>query len=259
MFIRSYKRKKNGKLHEYFSVVENRRLSGDKSVQRTVLYLGEITSSQESTWRKTLEVFDEDSGISQQKMLFDENFEIPKSQLDSIQVKLSQMKLCRPRSFGNCWLGCLLWKQLDLDEFWQERIDELRGDIEWSKVVKLLAVNCLIKPASEFYVHRQWFNKTAMDELLSTDYRIASKDRLYRCLDKILDHKEDLCKHLKNKWEDMFAIEFDVLLYDLTSTYFEGLCQQNPKAKFGYSRDRRSDCRQVVIALVVTPVIHFTI
>jgi transposase len=253
MFLRSYKRKKNGKLHEYFSVVENRRLSGEKTVQRTVLYLGEITSFQKSSWRKTLEVFDEDRSQSQQKVLFKDCAVITESQLNSIQVKLSQMKLCRPRSFGNCWLACLLWKQLGLDEFWQERIDELRGDIEWSKVLKLLAVNCLVKPASEFYVHRQWFNKTAMDELLNTDYRIASKDRLYRCLDKILDHKEDLCKHLKNRWEDMFGIEFDVLLYDLTSTYFEGFCQQNPKAKFGYSRDKRSDCRQVVIALVVTP------
>jgi hypothetical protein len=253
MFLRSYKRKKNGKLHEYFSVVENRRLSGDKTVQRTVLYLGEITSSQENTWRKTLEVFDEDSGQSQQKMLFTDCAVITESQLDTIQVKLSQMKLCRPRSFGNCWLACMLWKQLGLDEFWQERIDELRGDVAWSKVIKLLAVNCLIQPASEFYVHRQWFDKTAMDELLNIDYRIASKDRLYRCLDKILDHKEDLCKHLKRRWEDMFGIEFDVLLYDLTSTYFEGFCEQNPKAKFGYSRDKRSDCRQVVIALVVTP------
>jgi len=120
-------------------------------------------------------------------------------------------------------------------------------------VLKLLAVNCLINPASEFYVHRQWFDKTAMDELLDTDYRIASKDRLYRCLDRIPEHKDDLCRHLKSRWEDMFGIEFDVLLYDLTSTYFEGLCEQNPKARFGYSRDKRSDCRQVVIALIVTP------
>jgi transposase len=147
----------------------------------------------------------------------------------------------------------MLWQQLGLDEFWQERIDDSPGDIPWSKVLKLLTVNCLIEPASEFYVHRQWFDKTAMDELLNTDYRIASKDRLYRCLDRILGHKEDLCKHLKRRWEDMFGIEFDVLLYDITSTYFEGLCEQNPKAKFGYSRDKRSDCRQVVIALIVTP------
>jgi hypothetical protein len=232
MFLRSYRRKKNGKWHEYFSVVENRRVAADKTVQRTVLYLGEITSSQENRWRKTLEVFDEDTGRYEQKLLFADPMTISESDLDAIKVKLSQMQLCRPRAFGNCWLACQLWEELGLDEFWQQRLDESRGDIAWSKVLKLLVTNCLIDPASEFYVHRQGFDKTAMDELLDTDYRIASKDRLYRCLDRILAHKEDLCKHLKTRWEDMFGIEFDVLLYDLTSTYFEGLCKDNPKAKF---------------------------
>ena len=253
MFLRSYKRRKNGKWHKYFSVVENRRVINGKTVQRTVLYLGEITSSQENTWRKTLEVFDQDTGKTQQKLLFADETAIAECDIDSIKVKLSQMQLCRPRSFGDCWLSCHLWQKLGLDEFWSDRLDSLRSDISWAKVLKLLVVNRLIHPGSEFYIHRQWFDKTAMDELLSTDYRIASKDRLYRCLDRILEHKEDLCKHLKSKWEDMFGIEFDVLLYDLTSTYFEGLCEQNPKARFGYSRDKRSDCRQVVIALIVTP------
>ncbi len=253
MFLRSYNRKKNGKWHEYFSVVENRRVANSKTVQRTVLYLGEITSSQEDTWRKTLEVFDQDIGKTQQKLLFADDATVAERDIDSIKVKLSQMQLCRPRSFGDCWLSCHLWQKLGLDEFWSDRLDSLRSDISWAKVLKLLVVNRLIHPGSEFYIHRQWFDKTAMDELLSTDYRIASKDRLYRCLDRILEHKEDLCKHLKSKWEDMFGIEFDVLLYDLTSTYFEGLCEQNPKARFGYSRDKRSDCRQVVIALIVTP------
>ena len=253
MFLRSYKRKKNGKWHEYFSVVENRRVTNGKTVQRTVLYLGEITVSQEDTWRKTLEVFDADSGKHQQKLLFADNAPIAECDVDSIKVKLSQMQLCRPRSFGDCWLGCELWQKLGLDEFWEDRLDSSRSDIPWAKVLKLLVVNRLICPGSEFYIHRQWFDKTAMDELLNTDYRIAAKDRLYRCLDRILEHKEDLCKHLKSRWEDMFGIEFDVLLYDLTSTYFEGLCEQNPKARFGYSRDKRSDCRQVVIALIVTP------
>jgi len=253
MFLRSYKRRKNGKWHKYFSVVENRRVASGKTVQRTVLYLGEITSSQEDTWRKTLEVFDQDIGKTQQKLLFADDATVAERDIDSIKVKLSQMQLCRPRSFGDCWLSCYLWQKLGLDEFWSDRLDSLRSDISWAKVLKLLVVNRLIHPGSEFYIHRQWFDKTAMDELLSTDYRIASKDRLYRCLDRILEHKEDLCKHLKSKWEDMFGIEFDVLLYDLTSTYFEGLCEQNPKARFGYSRDKRSDCRQVVIALIVTP------
>jgi len=253
MFLRSYKRKKNGKWHKYFSVVENRKIANGKSVQRTVLYLGEITSSQENTWRKTLEVFDQDTGKTQQKLLFADDATIAECDIDSIKVKLSQMQLYRPRSFGDCWLACHLWQKLGLDEFWSDRLDSLRSDISWAKVLKLLVVNRLIHPGSEFYIHRQWFDKTAMDELLGTDYRIASKDRLYRCLDRILEHKEDLCKHLKSKWQDMFGIEFDVLLYDLTSTYFEGLCEQNPKARFGYSRDKRSDCRQVVIALIVTP------
>jgi len=253
MFLRSYKREKNGKWHEYFSVVENRRVANGTTVQRTVLYLGEINSSQETTWQKTLKVFDADSGKHEQKLLFADQTVVSESEVDSIKVKLSQMQLCRPRSFGNCWLACQLWQELGLDEFWQERIDDSRSDISWSKVLKLLSVNCLVDPASEFYVHRQWFDKSAMDELLATDYRIASKDRLYRCLDRILGHKEELCIYLKSRWEDMFGIEFDVLLYDLTSTYFEGLCDQNPKAKFGYSRDKRSDCRQVVIALIVTP------
>ena len=253
MFLRSYKRKKNGKWHEYFSVVENRRVANDKTVQRTVLYLGEITSSQEDAWRKTLDVFDQDTGKTQQKLLFADDATIAECNVDSIKVKLSEMQLCRPRSFGNCWLACHLWKRLGLDGFWSDHLDHSRSDISWSKVLKLLVVNRLIHPGSEFYIHRQWFDKTAMDELLNTDFRIAAKDRLYRCLDRILEHKENLCKHLKSQWEDMFGIEFDVLLYDLTSTYFEGLCEQNPKARFGYSRDKRSDCRQVVIALIVTP------
>jgi len=253
MFLRNYKRKKNGKWHEYFSVVENRRLAGGKRVQRTVLYLGEISGSQEDAWRKTLQVFDQDAGKTFTKSLFADGGEITNHAIDSIKVKLSQMQLCRPRSFGDCWLGCELWRRLGLDEFWSQRLGVSHSGIPWSKVLKLLVVNRLIRPGSEFYIHRQWFDQTAMDELLRTDYRIAAKDRLYRCLDRILRDKEDLCKHLKSRWEDMFGIEFDVLLYDLTSTYFEGLCEQNPKARFGYSRDKRSDCRQVVIALIVTP------
>jgi hypothetical protein len=138
MFLRSYRRKKNGKWHEYFSVVENRRVAADKTVQRNVLYPGEITSSQENRWRKTLEVFDEDTGRHEQKFLFADHATICQSQLDAIKVKLSQMQLLRPRSFGNCWLACRLWDELGLDEFWQGRSDESRGDIAWSKVLRLL-------------------------------------------------------------------------------------------------------------------------
>jgi hypothetical protein len=258
MFLRSQKRWKNGKQHRYFSVVENRRVAavgpkGSKVVQRTVLYLGEINDSQQAAWRKTLEVFDETARQTCQLSLFPEDRPIPPDAVDAVQVKLSAMRLCRPRAYGNCWLGCWLWQQLELDRFWQRRFEDSRGEVPWEKVLQLLAVHRLIDPGSEFRLHRQWFDRSAMDELLRVDFQAASKDRLYRCLDRVLAHKDDLFRHLRQRWQDLFAAEFDVLLYDLTSTYFEGLCEQNPKARHGYSRDGRGDCRQVVIALIVTP------
>jgi transposase len=253
MFLRATNRKKDGKDHRYFSIVENRRVPGGKSVQRTVLYLGEINDHQQAAWRKTLEVFDETEQRYMALSLFPDDREIPADAVDSVQVKLSALELRRPRSFGHCWLACQLWQQLGLDEFWQERLPEARATVSWEKVLRLLVINRLLAPGSEFYVHRQWFVDSAMDELLQTDFTVAGKDRLYRCLDRILAHKQELFIWLKQKWADLFAADFEVLLYDLTSTYFEGEMEQNPKAKRGYSRDGRADCRQLVIALVVTP------
>jgi len=253
MFLRSTNRKKDGKDHRYFSIVENRRLPGDRTVQRTVLYLGEINDQQQAAWRKTLEVFDEEEQRFTTMSLFPDDREIPTDALDSVQVRLSGLELRRPRIFGNCWLGCELWHQLGLDEFWQQRLPEAREAVSWEKVLRLLVVNRLLDPGSEFRLHRQWFVDSAMDELLETDFAVAEKDRLYRCLDRVLKHKQDLFIWLKQKWADLFHADFEVLLYDLTSTYFEGEMEQNPKAKRGYSRDKRPDCLQLVIALVVTP------
>jgi transposase len=253
MFLRSTNRKKDGKDHRYFSVVENRRVPGGKTVQRTVLYLGEINDRQQAAWRKTLDVFDEEEQCYSSLSLFPADREIPVDALDSVQVKLSGLELRRPRVFGNCWLACELWQQLGLDEFWQQRLPEAREAVSWEKVLRLLVVNRLLDPGSEFRVHRQWFVDSAMDELLQTDFTVAEKDRLYRCLDRILAHKQELFVWLKQKWADLFAADFEVLLYDLTSTYFEGEMEQNPKARRGYSRDGRADCLQLVIALVVTP------
>ena len=252
MFLRQTNRNKDGKAHRYFSVVENRRLSSGKTAQRTVLYLGEINDKQEAAWRKTLEVFDEDGQASRNLSLFPEDREIPADALDSIQVKLGQMELHRPRLFGSCWLGCELWRQLELDTFWQQKLPDGRETVSWGKVLQLLVVNRLVAPSSEFHVHRQWFLSTAMDELLQVDFAVAEKDRLYRCLDRLLEHKQDLFRWLQKKWADLFHADFEVLLYDLTSTYFEGEMEANPKARRGYSRDGRPDCLQVVIALVVT-------
>jgi transposase len=253
MFLRSTNRKKDGKDHRYFSIVENRRLLGDKTVQRTVLYLGEINDQQQAAWRKTLDVFDEDEQCYTSMSLFPDDREIPAGALDSVQVKLSGLELRRPRVFGNCWLACELWQQLGLDEFWQQRLPEAREAVSWEKVLRLLVVNRLLDPGSEFRVHRQWFVDSAMDELLETDFAVAEKDRLYRCLDRVLKHKQELFIWLKQKWADLFHADLEVLLYDLTSTYFEGEMEQNAKAKRGYSRDKRPDCLQLVIALVVTP------
>ena len=257
MFLRAKVRKKDGKQHRYFSVVENRRVGPKQKrmAQRTVLYLGEINDGQEAAWRKSLEVFDESCHQYANLSLFPEDREIPAEASNSIQVKLSQMELRRPRMFGNCWLGCELWRQLQLQEFWEEKLSGQvqRETVSWEKVLRLLVVNRLIDPGSEFRLHRQWFDQTAMAELLEVDFAVAEKDRLYRCLDRILEHKQALFVHLRQRWQDLFAAQFDVLLYDLTSTYIEGEGQEIPKAKYGYSRDQRFDCKQVVIALVITP------
>jgi transposase len=253
MFLRSNKRIKDGKEHCYYTVVESRRLGSGKVVQKQVLYLGEINSSQQSAWRKTLEVFDEQQQRLTSLSLFAEDRPIPADALDSVQVKLSEMKLERARPYGNCWLGCQLWQQLKLDEFWTEKLPKGRETVRWEQVLELLVVNRLIDPGSEFRLHRQWFDHSAMDVLLGQDFAVAEKDRLYRCLDRVLEHKQELFIHLRQRWEDMFDAEYDVLLYDLTSTYIEGEAEQNPKAKYGYSRDGKPNCKQVVIALVMTP------
>ncbi len=251
MFLRCHTRLKDGKEHRYYSVVENRRLQSGKIAQRQVLYLGEINDSQRAAWRKSLAVFDEEQQSYTTLSLFAEDRPAA-TDIHAIHVKLDQMELRRARPFGNCWLGCELWRQLELDRFWEQKLPRGREAVAWTKVLELLVVNRLIEPGSEFRLHREWFDQSAMDVLLGTDFAVAEKDRLYRCLDRLLDHRQELFGHLKQKWKDLFQAEFDVLLYDLTSTYVEGEGEQNPKAKYGYSRDSRPDCKQMVIALVIT-------
>lgn len=252
MFLRSHKRVKDGKEHHYYSVMESRRLQSGKVAQRRVLYLGEINDSQQTAWRKTLEVFDEQKQQYRTLSLFAED-RATAADLDAVQVKLGEMQLRRARPYGNCWLACELWKQLELDCFWASKLPRGREGVAWNKVLELLVVNRLIEPGSELRVHRHWFDQSAMDVLLGVDAEAAEKDRLYRCLDRLLEHRQDLFVHLQQRWKSLFNAQFDVLLYDLTSTYVEGEAEQNPKAKRGYSRDGRPDCKQVVIALVITP------
>ena len=252
MFLRCTRRMKDGKLHEYWNVVENRRLADGRVAQRQVLYLGEINASQREAWRKTVEV--QEQGIRRQVALFPAG-SMPADDVDAIGVCLSELELARPRQWGACWLALKLWSQLDLDRFWQSRLLPSREGTPWLKVLKVLVAYRLIDPGSEWKLHRQWFDASAMADLLDSDFALAKKNTLYRCLDRLVEHKDELFKFLKQRWGEMFEAKFDVLLYDLTSTYFETDIERGEKElrQFGYSRDKRSDCRQVVIALIVTP------
>jgi len=253
MYLKTHKRKKNGKVNTYYSIAEKRKVAKDHYVQKTVLYLGEISDSQKKSWNRSIKILNEQNEPVHKTLFALHDDDDTCGNIDAIPLKLSAMTLHKPRAFGDCWLGCAMWDQLGLDRFWSDRIDSVKSPVPYSSVLKLLTVNRLIKPGAEFYVHHHWFDQTAMDVLLDCDVQVADKNRLYRCLDRILPYKDELCQYLKAQWQGMFKLEYDVLLYDLTSTYFEGLCKRNPKARFGHSKDRRSDCRQVLIALVVTP------
>ena len=252
MFLRYNTRKKDGKTHRYWSVVENRRLRVGHPTQRTVLYLGEINDTQQAAWRKSLDVINETDPGTEQVCLFPEDRDIPADALNGLRVKLSELTLRHPRVFGDCWLGCRLWDELHLGSFWRERLPEGKAQVPWFKVLELLTVRQLVAPGSKWHLHRRWFLNSAMDQLLEEDFAVAAKNRLYECLDRIDEHRAALFTHLQARWKDLFGATFDLLLYDLTSTYFEGEMEQAPKAKHGYSRDKRSDCRQVVIAVVLS-------
>jgi transposase len=252
MFLRCNRRKKDGKTHDYWSVVESRRCSDGRVVQRQVLYLGEINASQREAWRKTVEV--QDAGTRRQVALFPAG-SMPVDDVDAIGVRLSELRLQRPRQWGACWLALQLWQQLELDSFWRPRLARAQGNTPWLKVLKTLVAYRLIDPGSEWRLHRQWFDASAMADLLDSDFCLAEKNTLYRCLDRLVEHKDELFKFLVRRWGELFGAKFDVLLYDLTSTYFETDEDRGSDdlRQFGYSRDKRGDCRQVVIALIVTP------
>ncbi len=255
MFLRKTERRKNGKTHLYWSVVENRRLDSGRVVQRHVLYLGEINSSQAEAWRRAVEVFDEDEGRSRALALFPED-RCEVCDDDVVRLRLSEMRLCRPRQFGACWLAGVLWSELRLDRFWAERLPKSRKGTRWDHVLQVLTTYRLIAPGSEWRLHRQWFLASAMADLLGSDFGLAEAHKLYACHDLLLAHKQALFSHLTERWRDLFNASFDVLLYDLTSTYFEVNASDLPedsKRRHGYSRDKRPDCPQLVIALVVTP------
>lgn len=253
MFLRATTRKKDGKEHRYWSIVENRRVGKKRVLQQTLLYLGEINDCQHASWTRAIEALE--SGRGRQISLFSSDRDVPEGVPDAIQVRLSALTIRNPRQWGGCWLALELWEQLGLDDFWGERLEKSRKGTDWLLILKSLVVYYLLDPGSEWRLHRMWYEHSALRDLLNTNCKTIEKSTLYRCLDRVLPYKEALTEHLVGRWEALFNPSFDVLLYDLTSTYFESdpPFLEDSKRKFGYSRDKRSDCVQVVVALIVTP------
>lgn len=255
MFLKCRERRKDGKVHRSWAIVESRRYAGNKVAHRHVLYLGEINDSQRVAWERTIAVIDERDGAARQLALFPADRTPPLGEVATLQVRLRELRLVHPRQWGACWLGDQLWRTLHLDDFFGARLPVSREGTDWEKVLRVLAIYRLLAPGSEWRLHRHWFETTALGDLLGVDARAVQDDTLYRCHDLLLPLKDELFGHLRQRWSDLFGARYDVLLYDLTSTYFE--CDvpadENDPRRFGYSRDKRGDCVQVIIALVVTP------
>jgi transposase len=254
-YLHCHRRFKNGKDHCYWSIAEKVRTANGWT-QRHLLYLGEINDSQKEAWTKLTEVFDTQRQQTRELALYPSDRVLPGHAQDhGVQVRLGEFALRRPRQWGACWIACRLWEQLQLGEFWRQRLADSREGTCWRHVLQTLVVYRLVDPGSEWRLHRLWFESSAMADLLDEDFGLAQKDNLYRCLDQLLEHRDELFKHLRGRWQDLFGLKFEVLLYDLTSTYFESdpPCDPEAKRRYGYSRDKRPDCVQVVIALVVTP------
>ena len=258
MFLRANKRFKDGKQHRYWSVVENRRVAGGRSVQKTLLYLGEINDNDRAAWTRAIEAVDERDQTRRIHLFPEDRTPDPRLEHPALQLRLAHIELARPRQWGGCWLALELWHRLDLDSFWQPLLPDSQKGTPWIKVLKTLVAYRLLSPGSEWKLHTSWFDRSAMADLLHDDFRLAAIDTLYRCHDRLLEHREALFCHLKDRWAGLFGASYDILLYDLTSTYFEvdagGPVTEASKLKaFGYSRDKRPDCVQIVIALVITP------
>jgi len=250
MFLRQHGRIKDGKQHSYWSVVETVR-TADGPRQRTLCYLGELNGSAHARWQKTVEVFNE-QGESTQLKLFPSEAEAP-DDANVARVLVKKVRVERTRRFGDCYLGLELWKRLQLDEFLAQPMDGDDADVPWSRVAAVLAINRLCDPGSELAVEQHWYPSTALEDLLHIEKGKINDTRLYRCLDHLLPLKTQIEQHLKQRYGELFQAEFDVLLYDLTSTYVEGMAEENSMMKRGYSRDHRPDCEQLVLALIVNP------
>lgn len=251
MFLRRCVRRKNGKAHTYWALVESYR-TGRGSRQRVVAYLGELKRSEQSGWAQLGRKF---SGKSRpQPSLFDPpHDDDPADDEEPVLVRLKGVALERLRDFGDVWLAWGLWRLLELDKLLAELLPRGREDVPWPTMAAILTIARFCQPQSELHIEDTWYRQTALEDLLGVPVEKIHTDRLYAALDVLLACKEALEKHLRHRLGDLFDLEYDLLLYDVTSTYFEGACTANPLAQRGYSRDNRPDCLQVCIGLVVTP------
>jgi len=262
MFLRRYSRTKEGKRHSYYALVESVRTDAGPR-QHIVAYLGELNHDQERRWQRTV-VFYNRQGEAQQLRLFpdDEQISLPDDP-DVVRIRLSKVGWTNARRFGDIWLARWLWQFLGLDAIVERHIPTGKHTVRPADIVAIEVINRLCAPCSEFALAEHWYVSTALEELLGVPDSAVTKDRLYRTLDQLRKAKEAIENDLKERYGVLFGIDYDLLLYDLTSSYFEGLAEENDLARHGYSRDHRGDCQQVVIALVVTregfPLAHYTL
>jgi transposase len=251
MFLRRYERRKNGKPHTYWALVESHR-TAKGSRQRVVAYLGELTSDQQDGWAKLGAHLNGHASSPPQRTLFDPPRRDQPREDEPLLVKLSSIRLERTRDFGDVWLAWGLWRMLGLDEVLDQAIEPGREDVSWGTMAAVLTIARFCEPASELHIADTWYRRTALEELLNVTPEQVHTDRLYKALDQLLPHKETLEKHLRQRLGELFELKCDLLLYDVTSTYFEGEMEGCSLAKRGYSRDSRPDRPQVCIGLVVT-------
>ena len=261
MFLRRYHRTNDGKTHTYYALVESVRTEAGPR-QRVVAYLGELNHDEQRRWQRTV-VFHNRQGDGRQLRLFpdDEGVDLPDDP-DIVRISLKSVGWANPRPFGDVWLGLWLWRHLNLDEIVERHVPRGKETISPADVVAIEVINRLCAPCSEFALAEHWYASTGLEDLLGVPDSAVTKDRLYRTLDRLLGAQEAIERDLKERLGTLFQLDYGLVLYDLTSTYFEGQAAENELARRGYSRDHRADCKQVVVALVVTrdgfPLAHRT-
>ena len=246
MYLRYKRIRKNGKTHTYWVLVRSVRIGG-KVRQETVATLGKLDARER---RRARAFADKLTGRRMHPSLFEP---IDEFEADAVTVKLKAVRVERPRRFGDVYVGLTLWHALQLDDAFERLMPEGNEDIRWSTLAAIQAICRLCMPSSDLHIAESLYRQTALDDLLGVPEDKINDDRLYRTLDRVLVHKEAIEQHLRDRLGQLFSIKYDLLLYDVTSTYFEGLALGNQQARRGHSRDHRPDCKQVCIGLVVTP------